>query len=362
MRIYDSYTKTWLDKYLKIAVVTPWAVRCGIFTYTRDLFKAVAAKGHEVYVVRLPRFGRKTSELVQMVAGSVPANRIDLIVVSHEYGLYQGLEDPFYAALRSLRKPIVTIMHATGNPGVDEMVARGSDVVVVHNHFCAERFDHDCCIIPHGCTPMACPPVEECKRALGIDAKIPVVGYLGYVSPAKGLETLVNAVRDLPGVALLIGGGWFTEGGETDYIRWIKQYSLEVLRGRCMWLGYVEEERLPEVYGAMDLFCYPSRFTTESGALITALAHGRVALASRLPPFKEKEDEGALTTFKGEKELVEKIDALLRMRTLWKHLEKGARRYVEAVSWPVISERHINLYEEIIGRGTKVEPANRQGE
>ena len=246
----------------------------------------------------------------------------------------------------------MTTCHNVGNFLADTTIATASDAVIVHNEFCARHFSapKKPVIIPHGCSPATCPPAEECKKAFGIDPRVPIVGYLGFVSPVKGLETLVEAMRGVSEAALLIGGGWFT-GRETSYIMGLKQWSLQVLPGRCQWLGYVPDERLATAYGAMDLLVYPSRGATESGALLTGLAHGRPTIASALPPFKEKERKGALITFRNVEDLRRKIRRLLKDEGLRLKLAEGARRYAESVKWyPTIAERHIRLYREVIKR------------
>lgn len=335
---------------LAMAMITPWNVRCGIFTYSRSLVKALATVGVDVYVVKYPRFGIRTPELLQsMVLDKIPLNQIDMVHVQHEYGLfYPNLESSFFAGLKALQKPIVTTMHAVGMRAVDKLVSDTSNAVVVHNQFCARHFQNGkCIVIPHGCEPVECPPKEECKKALGIDPHVPIVGYQGFISPQKGLETLIEAMAKVRGAALLIGGGWHVET-ETDYISRLKQWSLEALRGRCQWLGYVPDERLKTVYGAMDVFVYPSAYASESGALLTALSHGKAVVASDVPPFKEK--EGALVTFKDIDDLASKINRYLKCEEDRRKLEEAAFAYAKAHSWKIVAEKHLTLYQHILER------------
>lgn len=333
---------------LKIAFVSPWAVKCGIFSYCRDLTAALAEFGVESYIVRLPRFGIKIPEVFNRVAESVPIDEVDLVHVMHEYGLYNNLEGGFYGALKRLGKPIVTTMHAIGNWSIDRVISDSSDRVIVHNEFCFRRFafPEKTVIIPHGCKPVDCPPPEESRRALGIPAEAPVVGYCGFISTYKGLEMLIEAMQEVPEAALLIGGGWHA-GPDTGYIMDLKKRSLEVLKGRCMWLGYVPDERLATVYGALNVVVYPSRFATESGALLMALGHGKAVIASNLPPFVEKEKAGALTTFSDLDDLREKIRTVLGDDEVKKRLEAGARRYRAENGWAEVAARHVELYRAV---------------
>jgi len=334
---------------LKVALITSWKARCGIATYSANLAKALADQGVEVFIVRLPRFGALTPDLLQAVVDSVPVSEVDLVHVQHEYGLYKNQEGGFYASLKALGKPLVTTMHSTGVLwNVDRVVAATSDRVIVHNQFCLRRFGHPAEIIPHGCSNVESNmPASEAKQKLDIQAEVPIVGYCGFISDYKGLELLIEAVHGLPRTALLIAGGWHVEPG-TEYINELKRRSLALLPKRCRWLGYVPDDQLSTVYAAMDLVAYPSRFSTESGALITALSHGKAVIASNLPPFKEKEREGALITFKDVRDLRRKARRLLEDEELRHQLEQGALEYAKRNSWANVARRHIALYEQLM--------------
>jgi glycosyltransferase involved in cell wall biosynthesis len=339
---------------LSVAIITTWATRCGIFSYSRSLAYALAKLGVDVYIMRYPRLGFRSPELIEScVLDKIPIDKVDVIHVQHEYGLFvPNLEGGVYAYLKRLGKPLVSTCHATGDFTKDSVIASISDRVIVHNEWMARLFGHSekTVIIPHGCLePVDCPPSEECKKALGIDPRVPIVGYQGFISPPKGVETLIEAMTKVPNAALLVGGGWFV-GEETDYIMRLKQWSLQVLRGRCQWLGYVPDERLPHVYGSMSCLVYPSRWASESGALLTALSHGRAVLASNLPPFKEKEKLGALMTFKGVEDLKRKIKRLLKDEALRHRLQEGAKAYASKNSWSAVASKHLSLYKTILNR------------
>lgn len=331
---------------MKIALVTSWKVRCGIATYSENLANALAKQDVEVYVMRLPRFGLKTAEIVQNVALRVPKDA-ELIHVQHEYGLFQGFDAPFYTQLKACGKPIITTMHAVGLWEIDGLVSSMSARVIVHNKFCQKRFSYPSLIIPHGATPTEPMPTVEAKKSWGIDPRAPLVGYLGFISNYKGLETIIEAMMKVKGAGLLMAGGWFTEQ-DTEYMNKLKEWTLQILPARCQWIGFVPDDKLVNAYGAMDILIYPSRYSTESGALVTALSYGKAVIASRLPPFIEKEKEGALVTFKDVNDLRRKIKYLLNNSEARAKLEEGARRYAKAVEWSEIAKKHISLYEDVL--------------
>lgn len=338
---------------LNVAMVSTWHCKCGVATYSENLVNALAKQGVTIYVVRVPRFGQKTQESLLNVVQQIPVNKIDCVHIQHEYGIFQGFEQPFYSALKAIRKPLITTMHAVGvRLDTDSGIATMSDRVVVHNKFCTNRFGYPkkTVVIPHGASLHETDPPEKAKISLGLQPEAPIVGYCGYISEYKGLEVLVEAMTKVRNVGLLIAGGWHTDT-LTPYMASLKQRSFELLPNRCQWLGYIPDGRLPVVYGAMDVLCYCSRFSTESGALLMGLSYGRPTIASSIPPFKEKEKQGALITFRGIKDLTRKIKQLLKDEDLRLKLAEGARRYVESVKWyPTIAERHISLYQDVIKR------------
>jgi len=332
-----------------VAMITPYKVRCGIASYSQDLSEALAELGIDVYIVKIPRFGMKFPQIFNAVAESIPVDKVDIVHVQHEYGLYHTLDAGFYRVLSKLGKPLVTTMHAIGNWEVDRLIADSSDRVIVHNEFCFKRFEfpEKTGIIPHGCSSVECTPKEEAKRLMAVPPEAPVVGYCGFISTYKGLEILIEAMTEIPQAALLMCGGWHTEV-DTSYIAGLKARTLELLEGRCLWTGYVPDESLPNAYGAMDVVVYPSKFATESGALLKALGHGKAVIASNLPPFAEKEELGALMTFNDLEDLREKIRLLLTDDDTRGKLEAGAMTYAETNSWANVAEQHIELYEKIL--------------
>lgn len=334
---------------VNVGLVTTWNVHCGIATYSEALAEALAKQGVNVYVVRVPRFGKKTPEIFSSIVDKAPVDKVDLWHVQHEHGIWQEFEGVFFPALKRLGKPVVVTMHAVGMWNIDEVIAKHVDRVIVHNRYCAGHFPGWTTIIPHGARLVECPPKDECKKKLGIDVRIPVVGYLGFISPYKGLEVLFEAMHKVSNAALLIGGGWHVTE-ETAYMTQLKEKSLKLLPGRCMWVGFVPDDLLPTVYGAMDVFVYPSRFATESGALITALGHGKAVIASGLSPFREKQKSGALITFKDIRDLTGKIKLLLKKRELREKLEEAAKKYVLNTSWEKVAAEHRQLYEEVLNK------------
>jgi len=325
---------------MKIAMVTPYNVKCGIFTYSRDLYTALAKQDVETYIIRFPRFGIKSHGLMENVARKIPKD-VDLIHVQHEYGLFEGYEGLFYNILKENKKPIVTTMHAVGNFNADKTTSVSSNKVIVHNDFCQRKYSGESTIIHHGCTPVDPMPVEAAKKIMGIPSKLPIIGYIGFISQHKGIDDIILAVEPIETAGVVIGGGWH-RGPDTEYMNELKELGNQRLGGRIQWTGFVETNRLATVYGCMDIVVVPSRFATESGALLTAMAHGKPIIARNLPPFKEKN----LMTFDHAPELSAKISEVIDNNLLEK-MGGESMEYAKANSWDKIAAQHKKLYKSL---------------
>ena len=332
---------------MKVAVVTPFKVRCGISSYSEALAPVMSRQGADVYIVRLKRLGQKSVQYFETLATRrIP--EVDLLHIQHEYGLYHGGEGAFYSRLRQAlgSTPIVTTMHSVGNAVVDEVVSNNSDAVVVHNELCREKFIHDCTVIPHGVHPAETVPMAEAKESLGLEG--PVVTVFGFIGPYKGYEEAIRTIGlEFPDVTLLAAGGWHVDL-ETSYIQRLKVVADQIAPGQVKWTGWVEPEELPTIFGASDVCLYPNRYMTESGALLTMIGHGRCVFARSLAPNREREEAGALKTFKTDSELILGLEDLLQNPELRAEYEAGARAYSEAHSWDRIAKMHRDLYEGLL--------------
>jgi len=267
----------------------------------------------------------------------------------HEYGLYQGFDVNFFSRLTALGKPIVTTMHAVGNWSVDGFICNVSKAMIVHNKFCFDKLVGDTSktvIIPHGATPNKTMEAGTAKRLHGIDPKIRTVGYVGYISPYKGLETLIEAMKEVPALLIIAGGTHGSEEEET-YLNELKIMSLKKLPNKVMWLGFVPDEELPSVYGAMDVIVYPSRYATESGALLMAMSYNKAIIASDIAPFREKSDYIAI--FHSMEDLRDLLNSFIQEPKYVVALEGKAKSYIEGVQWyPNIAEKHLEVYREVL--------------
>lgn len=334
---------------MKVCLITPWHVRCGIATYSEDLAQALVEEGCEVYISRLHRFSVKTEQYLNTVAMRRVPKPCDVIHVQHEYGFYFGtmpcMEAMYYPILKTHKLPVVTTMHATGvKVEADEAISEGSDAVIVHNKWMERQFHRPCRVIPHGVQPMRRVGKDVARGMLGLPKDKFVCTMFGYLSSIKGVDVAIQAMRGVEDGYLVVAGGWHT-GGDTTYMKKVGTLGNRYLADRITWTGYVSEDRVGVVMGASDVMVDCHMVASESGSILTCLGHGKCVVAPDHPAFKEKEPY--VLTYSSVEDLTEVLNALKADPEAVKQQEALAIQYAEENSWRSVAKKHVDLYQEL---------------
>jgi glycosyltransferase involved in cell wall biosynthesis len=188
------------------------------------------------------------------------------------------------------------------------------------------------------------------RESLGWNAEDPVVGFLGRLVEEKGIETIVHAFEQStrPWNLLIVGGGALEARIDSLARQW---------RGRVQLVRAVRHDEVPTYLSAMDLLCAPSRtrphWQEQFGRmLIEAMACGVPVLASASGeiPYVVG-DAGVLIDENDLEQWTETIDRLLEdgeRRT--DMARRGLERARTEFSWPVIARRHLDFFDEVLGR------------
>jgi glycosyltransferase involved in cell wall biosynthesis len=119
----------------------------------------------------------------------------------------------------------------------------------------------------------------------------PFVLTVGTVQPRKNYELLTRAFRPVadrrPHALVIAGGkGWMGEGLSAEIER-------QGLRDRVRLVGFVDDDDLPGLYSAADLFVFPSLYEGFGLPLLEAMACGTPVIssnASSLPEVVQDQD------------------------------------------------------------------------
>jgi len=177
-----------------------------------------------------------------------------------------------------------------------------------------------------------------------------VVGYSGHLYPWKGVDLLLDALAELPGVGAIIVGG---HPGESDLPRLRDRADRLGLAGRVTFTGMVRPHEVAARLDAADVLVLPNPATAVSERytsplkLFEYLATGRPIVASDLPAFREvlRHGENALLFEAGSRSaLAAAIRTVIEDGRLAESIARGAFEAARAYSWDARAERLDGLF------------------
>ncbi len=175
----------------------------------------------------------------------------------------------------------------------------------------------------------------------------PYVLGLGNLSHRKGFDVLLRAYARLqePTHDLIIAG----DGPESTSLRQLAG-ELGVSR-RVRFLGAVEGQRKVDLYRSARFFVCPSRREPFANVILEALASRLPVVASKVGGNTELvKDGGHGLLFESEDDsaLAAGMRQLLQQPDYTNRLGEAAGRFVKEFDWPVVAERYLNLYREVV--------------
>jgi glycosyltransferase involved in cell wall biosynthesis len=188
------------------------------------------------------------------------------------------------------------------------------------------------------------------RETLGWRPEDPVVGFTGRLVEEKGIDTIVHAfVRSSRNWNLLVVGAGVLAARIESLAR---EYP-----GRVRLVGGVRHDEVPPYLRAMDLFCAPSRTRAHwqeqfGRMLIEAMACGIPVAASASGEIPHVVgDAGVLIPEDDLAQWTETIDRLLASAERRGQMAtRGLDRARTEFSWPVVARRHLDFFNEVLGR------------
>ena len=138
------------------------------------------------------------------------------------------------------------------------------------------------------------PEIEkiEARRILGLDPKVPVLLFFGFIRKYKGLDLLIEALADprlkAHSFRVVVAGEWYEDA--TSY----KQQAMSAdIEGRIIWRDhFIPESDIPTYFSAADAVIQPYRNATQSGISALALAYSKPLISTNVGGLAEIVSEG----------------------------------------------------------------------
>lgn len=182
---------------------------------------------------------------------------------------------------------------------------------------------------------------------LGVSPEEKIVLFVGRLNYYKGLEYLIEAMREVKAKLLIAGDGELRGTLER------RAKTLEVDR-KVLFLGRLSGDELKYCYQRCDLFVLPSVEPSEAFGLVQleAMAYGKPVINTRLPtgvPYVSVDGETGITVEpRDSKALAAAINKLLNDEELRGRYGVQARKRVEGnFTTDKMNERILGIYREL---------------
>ena len=354
-------------------------IECGIATYTQYLTDALRKKNVDVYVVChmggsghqvFPSFDYEDGDLAEKAFSTMVRFTPDVIHIQHEFGLFgknMGVSViPLILNFRLIGIPVVTTLHTVYSdmPKEHELIIRSilmnSNYVIVHEEYQLEnikrKFPPDLVnkmkVIPHGAREVD--PIPDAKKIIGLPEDKKVVLMIGYLRPSKNFELIIDLFPEIlkryPDAILVIASK--VRGQEhIEYRNMLFQkIANSPVKDNIIFIrGQLPQHIFDTIISSADVVVLPYRLTSQSGILAHCLAFGRPIVVSKSPGLENViRDSGAGISCSTKEEFVNAIVKIISDQEFSKKLSENGRRYVkDNISWSIISEKHIELYQKL---------------
>ncbi len=272
--------------------------QCGIATYTKDSFDALAAlptpPAIDLYVMDDGKGANYDDGIACVIpdedrsaysaaARQIDASGADILWVQHEFGIFGGeAGDYLLDLIDAVSIPVAISLHTileTPDPAqrrvmrrlteaactIIVMAEKGRDILVSTYGVDPRRIH----VIPHGAPDRPLVPTADAKARLGLEAR-PTILTFGLLSPGKGIEDMIRA---MPAVASNVPDALYVILGATHP-------NLVAREGNAYRESLVE---MAEAYGVSDNVTLVDRYT-ELDELLDWLAAADVYVTPYLNP------------------------------------------------------------------------------
>jgi len=301
--------------------------------------------------------GRRAFKLAEHIPDMLRFRRdADADVVHYQWLTVPGLDATLLPSLR----PRVMTAHYVLSPEPSRRQLAGArrafgamDAVVAHSEHGARRLREQVGLDPgrirvihHGAfdyltrLPEEKPLPSELEGAEG-----PVILFFGLLRPYKGIDTLLQAFREVAGAEL-----WIVGNPRMDLTA-LRDLASEA-PGRVRFLTrFIEDAEIPAILRRADLIALPYRDAEHSGVLYAAFAFGKPLVLSAVGGFPEVAEQGAARLVPPEDPaaLAATLSELVADEAARTQLGKAAARAAaSSYSWDEAARQTLALYTELL--------------
>lgn len=208
-------------------------------------------------------------------------------------------------------------------------------------------------MIPNAVVPPVLAPIERlAEHGLG---RHDFLLFAGRISPEKGVDTLLEALKPLAGrlngkKLVIAGGSSFTEG----YIEKVRSLAWEDV----IFLGRVDRDYMHELLSNCYAYILPSVMEGLSVGLLEALSYGLAIVTTSIPENLEVVGDVALTFPPGDVQALRgQLEKLLGGEPVEEMRRRTAERAAAWPDWDGVALRTEAVYYELLGLDGGADPS-----
>ena len=196
------------------------------------------------------------------------------------------------------------------------------------------------------------PDRAELRREFGLEEEKKIVLFVGRLYHRKGLETLLHSIppvlQEFGDVKFAISGTGFKKKEQS-----LRDLAKELdIEDTVKFLGYVPDEKLPELYSASDIFVLPAIYENFPFAILEAQATALPVISTKvggIPEFLADKKNGFLIDPGDPKQLTQRVLTLLQDPKLAEEMGRRGRKLIEEkFAWRLITDQVIDLYHKLL--------------
>ena len=294
----------------------------------------------------------------------------DLVHVQHEFGIFGGPAGSHLLGLvRELKMPIVTTLHTVLTTPSEEqrvvleeliglsqravvMTGKARELLWQTHRVPVEKIT----VIPHGIPDLPEESAESIKRSIGLEGRQVVLTF-GLLSPDKGIEYAIDAMKDVPDAMFLIVGQTHPsikrQFGEQYRELLVERAEKHGISDRVRFIDrFVEEEELCRLLKMTDVYVSPylNLHQITSGTLAYTTGNGKAVVST--PSWHAQEllsdGRGMLVPPRSGEEIASAVRRLFMDPDLRESIEERAGGYGRNMRWPRVGGAHVALYRQSI--------------
>jgi len=217
-------------------------------------------------------------------------------------------------------------------------------------------------VIPPGVDLERFRPIAKdvAKREVGIPCGDKTILFVGRIEPLKGIDTMLRAMALIQErypeavtntcMAIIGGDPWAEDPDEEMARLQALRHELDI-HDLVTFLGSRDQDILPNYYAAAEMVIMPSHYESFGMVALEAMAMGTPVIASDVGglAFLVKDGvNGFHVPSRDPEALAERIYTLLTDPNCRGSLGRQAREYAQQFAWPIIVERMMRVYENVL--------------